>query len=697
MSDFLVVCGNQVKIDRRVVSFLEPGAPNFYAAAQEDGRAFHSNRPGVPPQTTDISAIQGKVYQLLIHHDATWNSPACFRVLRNRGFSSHLLVDTDGTIYQPMDIRDNAWHAGDVNTTSVGLDMNNVASRDLLESERGQAYMKNGRGGGFMVRKINGYTYRSAGYTEPQYLSLIAIILGLHKVLPQLRLFPPLNQAGEVVDRKIINHRNFAGWLGHWHVSAGKWDPGPGFDWQRVMIGIHGERNSMPVDLPGVPLLRDVYSGAVVRQVAEKYYINVESRGDGYYPVSTSQAWHSGVHFKVDPAQPIRCMSRGEIVAVRNRQAVELGSPNFVLVKHTIRAAPEGEEKEKEPPKPGEPAEETYVEKTWFSLYMHLEYLPPKTPLNKRPAWYKYLGVDEVGDDPRVEIDESELDANARIPVAGKDFRDLRAGKIVLLNLEVKAGEVIGYAGEFGSEDVQTPTVHIETISTDRDPLFDPTQFPEIWKLVEADTENESLADIDQIWRPILEETDFLGDAEIKLRRGQRILTPAEVEEFFEGGSVARDAFRGYVCRHVSEWSDQLDWTKTAAVAVGWQWQTQEAYNNFRRLWAPFMWMNDEVVDHAGLDKERRVWTYHPITLIAWLHENYGRQLSPGEYQEGFSNEGLKAEREVEKTLAATEKTGWHGDGDLDLASVDENVLDVLQLDDDPWKEWEQGEWPRDR
>ncbi len=693
MSDFLVVCGQQVKIDRRVVSYLEPGAPNFYAAAAETGRNYHSSRSGVPQTTTDISALQGKVYQILVHHDATWNSLACYNVLRNRGFSSHLLVDTDGTIYQPLDIRDNAWHGGDVNGTSVGLDMNNVASRDLLEGERGQKYMQDGRGGGFMVRKINGYTYRSAGYTEPQYLSLVAIILGLHKVLPQIRLFPPLNQAGEVIDRKILNHRSFTGWFGHMHVSAGKWDPGPGFDWQRVMIGIHGERNSMPVDLAGVPSLRDVYSGAIVRQVAEKFYLNIEQRSDGFYPVTTSQAWHSGVHLAVDPSQPIRCMSRGEIVAVRNRQNVELGSPNFVLVKHTIRAAPEGPDaKKNEPAKPGEPVEESFIEKIWFSLYMHLKYLPPETALNMRPIWYKFLGADEILDDPRVEIDESEI--TDRRPQAGKDFRDLRAGKVVLLNLEVKAGEVIGYAGEFGTaEDSLEPTVHVETISTERDPLFDPTQFPETWKLVEADTANESLADIDQIWRPILEATDFLGEDTIKLRRGQRILTPAEIQEFFDGTSSDKEAFRGYVCRHVSEWSDQLDWSKTAAVAVGWQWQTREAYARFKRLWAPFMWMNEEVVDHAGLDKERRVWTYHPVTLIAWLHENYGRQLSPGEYQEGFSNEGLRSELETEAKLAQTVKSGWHGEGDVDLASVDENVLDVLQLDDEPWKLPEQGEW----
>jgi N-acetyl-anhydromuramyl-L-alanine amidase AmpD len=694
MSDFLVVCGQKVKIDRRVVSFLEPGAPNFYLAAQELGRPLYSRRPGVP-EGSDYSVLRGKVRQILIHHDATWSSLSCFRVLKKRGFSTHLMVDTDGTIYQALDIRDNAWHGGDVNEISVGLDMNNVGSRDLLETDRGLKYMQNGRGGRLFQRKINNGAPRSAGYTDEQYRSLVAIIKGLHKILPSISLFPPLDRSGEVIGRKIQGHRNFRGWLGHWHVSAGKWDPGPGFDWQRVMIGIHGERNSMPVDLANVPSLADVFSGPIIRQVAEKYYLNVEGRQDGFYPVSVSQAWHSGVHFAVDPRQPIRCMSKGEIVAVRNRQHVELGSANFVLVRHKVRASPDAKDPSASaggPAPAGGAPEESFVEKLWFSLYMHLQYISPDTDLGTRPAWYKLLGRDEVGNDPRIELDDSEL--TDRRPKVGKDFRDLRAGKVVLMNLEVSAGEIIGYAGEFGSttDDVR-PTVHVETISSEAGPLFDPTQFPEVWKLIEADTDNESLADLDQIWRPILDDTNFIRGGDIELRRGQRILTPSEIREFFDGTSIDKLSFRGYVCRHVSEWSDKLDWSKTAAVAVGWQWQTRAAFDKFLRLWSPFMWMNDEVIEHAGLDKERRVWTYHPVTLIAWLHENYGRQLSPEEYQVGFSNEGLRVEVEKEVQLALTTKTGWHGEAEADLATLDDVGAEGLQLDNEPWKLPEQGEW----
>jgi N-acetyl-anhydromuramyl-L-alanine amidase AmpD len=691
MSDFLVVCGQQVPIGRRVVTFLESGAPNFYLAQEETGQSLLSPRAGVPP-TADVSILAQKVQQIIIHHDATWNSLACFQVLKNRGLSTHLMIEGDGTIFQPADLRDSTWHAGGIfNQIGVGIDMNNVASLELLrDSDRGRAYTQSR--GGLITNQINGARLTSAGYTEAQYQALVAVIVGLHKVLPKIRLFPPLDANGEVINRKLINAWEFQGWLGHLHISADKWDPGPGFDWRRVMVGIHGERNSMPVDLPQTRKLQDVFSAAEVYQIAEKYYLNVESAQSGYYPISISQAWHSGVNLQVNPADPVRCIANGEVVAVRNAQPVELGSPNFVLIRHKIRSRPkeqEGGEK-----KDGQ-VEETFEEKLWFSLYMYTRYIDDQTPPEKRPAWYRALGANELGEAAQ-DVEELRGDEEDRRPRVGKNFRDLRRGDVVLVEpVEVKAGDIIAYAGNFGpTEDLQRAVVHVETFSSEEDPLFDPTEFPDTWKLVEADDGKESLADIEQIWKPILEATDFLRDEKIRLVRGRRILTGSEIREFFQGDSLAKQIFRGYVCRHVSEWRDDLDWSRTAAIAVGWQWQTREAYQSFLKRWQPFMWLTAEVAEHAGINKERLIWTYHPVTLLAWLHTNYGRQLSPEEFQQGFAINALAEERRKDRELFQ-EQAGWHGEGDTDQAQIVDTLDEdaVLQLDDDVWKQWEQGEW----
>ncbi len=81
----------------------------------------------------------------------------------------------------------------------------------------------------------------------------------------------------------------------------------------------------------------------------------------------------------------------------------------------------------------------------------------------------------------------------------------------------------------------------------------------------------------------------------------------------------------------------------------------------------------------------------HPITLIGWFHTNYGRQLSPDEYQKGFSNNALVEERKREAALKQ-DIGSFHGEQDS-VSLGDENFLE-LELDDEPWKGYDQGEWP---
>ncbi len=699
MTTFLMICGQKIDIKHRVVTWLEEGAPNFYADSELLGEDLYGERPGVP-KDAGLDILADKITMFVIHHDGMWNSAGTYMVLKERGLSTSLMIDNDGTIYQPIDLRDNTFHGGDVNHYSIGMDLTLRTKFDDRNSPEVQAYIKSR--GGLFTERINGGYVTTPGYTDGQYQALIALILGLHKVLPKIKLFPPMDAEGNVIMTKIQDYRNFQGWIGHMHLTTNRMDPGPGFDWRRVLVGLHGERNSMPVALPNTKTLTQVFSGAEVAEVTEQYYLNNELGDTGYYPVSLSQSWHSGIHINASPGQPVQAMSAGTIVAVRNVQDTELGSPNFVLVRHTIRTAapkakpPEGEEGAAPPPEPpAAGAEESFIEKNWFSLYMHLQYIDPKMDLDARPAWHKLLGIDETGgvDDPAlIQIDDLDGVREDRRPKTGKNFFDLRAGKTVLTDIPIKSAEVLGYIGNFGhSEDLQRPTVHIETFSCDEDPLFEPTEYPEVWKLIETDTTEDSLADLDDIWRPIFETVSIFKDEKVKLQRNQRILKPSEIQEFFQGESREKLLFRGYVCRHVSEWSDELDWTRTAAVAVGWQWQTKEAYDEFMDLWQPFMWMNAEVIEHAKLNEKRMLWTYHPITLIGWFHTNYGRQLSPEEYQTGFSNDALIQERKREEALS---QDIGEAHGDTGSVEINDELLLELELDDEPWKQYEQGEWP---
>lgn len=693
MGTHLIICGQKVDIKTKVVTWMEEGAFNFYEDSELLGEDLYAQRNGVP-KDADLSILADKINMLVLHHDGMWNSAGTYAVLKERGLSTSLMLDSDGTVYQPIDLRENTLHAGDVNHYSIGLDLTLRTKFDDRNDRRVQQYIRSR--GGLFTKRINGGMITTPGYTEAQYSALVAVILGLNKVFPKIKLFPPMDENGEVILTKIQDYRNFNGWLGHLHLTTNRMDPGPGFDWRRVLIGIHGERNSMPVKLPGTRPLTEVFSSGAVAEVTEKYYLNNEAGDSGFYPVSLSQAWRSGIHVNASPGQAVLAMSSGRIMAVRNVQEVELGSPNFVLVKHEVRVKVNEDEGEDEGASGGGPIKENFVVREWFSLYMHTQYIDPGMALEKRPKWHRLLSEQEAaGDIPEEIADEDTLDdprQRDRRPKAGNNTWDMREGRVVLVDIPVKSGELVGYTGAFGhSEDMQRPVVHIETFSVGEDPLFEPTEFPETWKLIEADLDNDSLADLDDIWRPIFETVNLFGQEQLRLKRDQRILKGSEIQEFFQGDSRQKMLFRGYVTRHVSEWSDNLDWTRTAAVAVGWQWQTRDAYEEFLDLWQPFMWMNAEVVEHAGLAEDRRVWTYHPITLIGWFHTNYGRQLSPETYQKGFSNEALIEERKREEALKQ-DIGKFHGEQDS-VSLSDESLLE-LELDDEPWKDYEQGEWP---
>ena len=56
-------------------------------------------------------------------------------------------------------------------------------------------------------------------------------------MFPRIRLEAPRDQNGEVVDHALpeAELRAFDGIVGHFHVQTNKQDPGPAFQWNRVL------------------------------------------------------------------------------------------------------------------------------------------------------------------------------------------------------------------------------------------------------------------------------------------------------------------------------------------------------------------------------------------------------------------------------------------------------------------------------
>lgn len=282
--DEIVVCGELFDTGVPVVLWFDPGGYSAYETRprfSEDGPSGLRYRPGRAVDDPELRArieagglglaeLQEVVDQFVLHYDACGTSRRCFEVLQDlRKLSVHFLLDVDGTIYQTLDLREQAWHARQANRRSVGVEIAQIGAYPA--SAAGSAakldawYPRDANGvrlslpeamgdggvrtAGFAGRParperlrgpINGREYVQHDFTPEQYESLVALTAALVRALPRIRVEVPRDAAGAVRSGALEDgeFEGFAGILGHYHVSSDKADPGPAFDWDRYLAAV---------------------------------------------------------------------------------------------------------------------------------------------------------------------------------------------------------------------------------------------------------------------------------------------------------------------------------------------------------------------------------------------------------------------------------------------------------------------------
>jgi N-acetyl-anhydromuramyl-L-alanine amidase AmpD len=213
----------------------------------------------------DLPTLQRVVDQFVIHFDVCGTSRQCFNILQDhRDLSVHFMLDLDGTIYQTLDLKERAWHATIANSRSVGIEIANMgAYGDGEDNPLPNWYAKdeNGRmritipksfgdGGirtkGFVGRParaepitgtIQGRELVQYDFTPEQYEALSRLTAALTRVFPKIKCDYPKDTAGKLVPAKLPDEElnQYQGVLGHYHIQTNKVDPGPAFDWERVI------------------------------------------------------------------------------------------------------------------------------------------------------------------------------------------------------------------------------------------------------------------------------------------------------------------------------------------------------------------------------------------------------------------------------------------------------------------------------
>ena len=267
-TDCIVVAGRRFQIGTRVVTWTEPGGYSAYREGKHfdrseglDGKRRYGARSGDPRSLTDL---REDVHQFVVHYDVCGTSRQCFKVLHDvRNLSVHFMLDVDGTIYQTLDLKERAWHATVANDRAVGVEIAHPGAwRSPLNADMRRWYSKDAAGwrmeypawleetgvrtAGFVPRPdqpefvsglIQGKEYHQFDFTSQQYYALAKLLAGINRALPRIVLAAPRERSGAVVDDVLPADEllRFDGVVGHFHVQANKQDPGPAFQWDRVL------------------------------------------------------------------------------------------------------------------------------------------------------------------------------------------------------------------------------------------------------------------------------------------------------------------------------------------------------------------------------------------------------------------------------------------------------------------------------
>ncbi|MFN3168038.1 MAG: N-acetylmuramoyl-L-alanine amidase [Phycisphaeraceae bacterium] len=211
-----------------------------------------------------LDQLRQRIDLFVLHYDACGTSRRCFEVLHDhRCLSVHFMIDVDGTVYQTLDLKERAWHAGGANDRSIGVEIANIGAypppeagrvfskwyeptprgaRLLLSAEEAAALRTPGFVGessrpGPVTGTIHGREWVMYDLTPQQYAALAKLSAALSRIFPDLPLDYPKDDAGRVLtrvltDRELAGHR---GLIGHYHLTEQKIDPGPAVRWDRIV------------------------------------------------------------------------------------------------------------------------------------------------------------------------------------------------------------------------------------------------------------------------------------------------------------------------------------------------------------------------------------------------------------------------------------------------------------------------------
>jgi N-acetylmuramoyl-L-alanine amidase len=589
----LIIAGQTFKIDAPVINFREPpywDSTKEYCIPTETDPSPACKPGGVPygnlprPYTRryalrsalrrygnnpPLDAVKAVIKQFVLHHDGCSSADMCFAVLQNeRGLSCHFLIDNDGTIYQTIDLSLMAYHAAEWNVASIGVEFCNRG-----DAKKEPNYYSTGRAGpkrDVKPCKINGHTILAFDYTPAQYDAFMKLARALQRLLPNLPAeFPQAGAGVQSWDTMPTSASfSFAGYIGHYHLTNQKWDPGP-FDFKDFCRKLRGsfcfpvfpKTPTKDEDRPRVPEQVE----ALKEQANELYKAN-EARADGgFFPVGPwgeARLWHGGIHLTAPKDAPVFAPFPGRLIAARMGAPGSLGQSSFVLLRHDMTLG-----KSRVP---------------FYSLYMHVA---DETKFDKPAEW--------------IAKSEAWKKANKR-------------GEVVLLDEPIEAGSIIAHVSTAGPAELSRSQVHVEFFSTSE--LF--SDLPgSPWTMIDG-TAGGRFCDVAQINEPIDDDKNGM-------------LSRQELSSFYAGGGGVD--MRHLITLHVSEWTFEPSWADSLRVPKDFKHlKPAEIDALVSEQIAPGLWWDARVAAHCKLPLDGVVFHYHPIAFLDFFNRQLAESAAAG-------------------------------------------------------------------
>jgi len=184
----------------------------------EDGLAL-------PTNCFRMHAEDRKPTMVVTHWDAALSAKSCYNILQKRNISSHFVIDNDGTIYQMVDTKHIAWHAGNrrVNNASIGIDFSNA-----YYTKYQKYYEKKGYGPRPVLSNsmVNGRKLKDhLGYYPVQIEAYKALLKCLHEHYG-IKLCCPMTGNGKLFTAKhsLSESAKYEGVVCHYHLTHKKID-----------------------------------------------------------------------------------------------------------------------------------------------------------------------------------------------------------------------------------------------------------------------------------------------------------------------------------------------------------------------------------------------------------------------------------------------------------------------------------------